>query len=63
MNNAKSDDIRNDIFASRKTTFTVTTVFIHINAPRAMHFSKGGGGGATITYKKKSTLESSGNGR
>ena len=30
-----------------------TTVFIHINAPGAMHFSKGGGGGgATITDTK-----------
>ena len=28
-----------------------STVFIHINAPGAMHFSKRGGG-ATITYKK-----------
>ena len=36
--------------------FCQDTVFICINAQEAMHFSKGGG-------SKKSTLESSGNGR
>ena len=31
----------------------IHTVFIHINTPGVMHFSKGGGGGGgTITYKK-----------
>ena len=46
-------------YASTWSSCYTDTVFIHINAPGAMHFSKGGGGGgAIIIYKKKNQLSS-----